>query len=208
MKKKRSPEAPTFSQDWFSRSIPAWDYVLTEMSKIKPALRILEVGVFEGLSTCWLLKRHCKTADCTVVAVDSFRGGIEHQGMALSSLRQVFESNIRLVNSPAKVDIREGNSLDELAKLVAEGVEPFDFVSIDASHQSPDVLGDAVLGFRLLARGGVMAFDDYLWDPYGSGASNPLLLPKSAIDAFTTIFSNQLKIVPNFPLYQLYIQKF
>jgi hypothetical protein len=52
-----------------------------------------------------------------------------------------------------------------------------------------------------------MAFDDYIWSPMRPGTENPLLLPKAAIDAFTTLFSQKIRIIPNLPLYQLYIQK-
>jgi len=198
---------PQYTQDWFSRSIPAWSRILTELQKDKPALRVLEVGVFEGRSTCWLLENFCKTSDSFIVSVDSFEGGIEHQGMKLATLRSVFESNVASVISQGRVEIRQGNSLDQLARLITEDTEPFDFVSIDASHQAADVLADALLGFRLLRPGCVMALDDYLWNPYRAGSSNPLLLPKMAVDAFTTTFSNQCRIIPNLPLYQMYVQK-
>jgi predicted O-methyltransferase YrrM len=79
---------------------------------------------------------------------------------------------------------------------------------VDASHQAADVLADAVLAFQLLKPGGVIAFDDYIWSPMRPGTENPLMLPKVAIDAFTTIYSQNLRILPNLPLYQLYIQKY
>ena len=198
---------PSFTQDWFSRSIPSWSLILNKLSERTTHLRILEVGVFEGRSTCWLLQNHCKTPESSIVAIDSFQGGIEHQGMDLGTLRKRFEANIATVESPAQVEIREGFSLPQLAKLIAEGYQRFDFISIDASHQAPDVLGDAVLGFELLKPSGVMAFDDYIWSPMRPGTENPLLLPKAAIDAFTTLFSQKIRIIPNLPLYQLYIQK-
>ena len=198
---------PSFTQDWFSRSIPSWTLILNKLSERTTHLRILEVGVFEGRSTCWLLQNHCKTPESSIVAIDSFQGGIEHQEMELGTLRKRFEANIATVESPAQVEIREGFSLPQLAKLIAEGYQRFDFISIDASHQAPDVLGDAVLGFELLKSGGVMAFDDYIWSPMRPGTENPLLLPKAAIDAFTTLFSQKIRIIPTLPLYQLYIQK-
>ena len=200
--------SPTFTQDWFSRSIPGWQFILSRMAEKTPNLRILEVGVFEGCSTCWLLENFCKTPEATIVAIDSFQGGIEHQNMELGGLRKQFEDNIASVGSPAKVEVRAGLSLDQLCRLVAENTEPFDFISVDASHQAADVLGDAVLAFQLLKRGGVIAFDDYIWSPMRPGTENPLLLPKAAIDAFTTIYSQKLRILPNLPLYQLYIQKY
>jgi predicted O-methyltransferase YrrM len=106
------------------------------------------------------------------------------------------------------VEVRVGFSLDQLCRLVAENTPQFDFISVDASHQAADVLGDAVLAFQLLKPSGVMAFDDYIWSPMRPGTENPLMLPKVAIDAFTTIYSQKLRILPNLPLYQLYIQKY
>jgi len=201
-----------FSQDWFSRSIPAWSAILSQLAKVRQPLRILEVGVFEGRSTCWLLENVCRSADDVVVAVDdfsgdNFSGSAERPDADSRSLRQKFEDNVRAVGSPARVDIRPGDSLDELARLLTERCAPFDFICIDGSHQAPNVLGDAVLAFRLLSPGGVMAFDDYLWDPQKPGASNPLLRPKPAIDSFTTIFSNKCRVLAGLPLYQVYIQK-
>jgi hypothetical protein len=50
------PEAQ-FTQDWFSRSIPSWQFLLSRITQKIPHLRVLEVGVFEGKSTCWLLEK-------------------------------------------------------------------------------------------------------------------------------------------------------
>jgi hypothetical protein len=69
-----------------------------------------------------------------------------------------------------------------------------------------DVLLDALLGFRLLRVGGIMAFDDYLWSDQPRGVPNPLRTPKIAVDAFTNIYSGKLKVLPKH-LYQIYIEK-
>jgi predicted O-methyltransferase YrrM len=200
---------PLFSQDWFSRSIPSWAAILGKLSSQSPALKILEVGVFEGRSTCWLLENFCKSADCRIIAVDSFQGGEEHQKMNLGGLRARFEANIAAVESACSVEVREGDSLVELCRLVTEGsIRQFDFISIDASHRACDVIGDAVLAFRLLRRGGVLAFDDYLWSPFLRGSEDPLSTPKIAIDAFTTIFARQARVLSGLPLYQVYLQKY
>ena len=149
---------PTFTQDWFSRSIPAWRAVLDGLSKRNAYLKILEVGVFEGRSTCWLLENFCKTPECGIVAVDSFAGSEEHRGLQLGGLRTLFERNVAAIGSACPVDVRQGDSLTQLCRLVGESpAREFDFISIDASHRACDVIGDAVLAFRLLKPGGVMA---------------------------------------------------
>ena len=206
---KEPDSALAFSQDWFSRSIPCWDLILRQIRQDREDVRVLEIGVFEGRSTCWLLQNHCITKESRVTVIDTFAGGVEHQKMDLKGLRGVFERNIGSVESPAEVEIFQGDSLHELAGLISAGRQNpgYDFISVDASHQAPDVLADCILAFGLLRRGGIMAMDDYLWSAERPGLDDPLNSPKIAIDAFTNIYRRKLRILPNLPLYQLYLQK-
>ena len=143
-KKQGEGGAPSFSHDWFTRSISCWDFILNKIRQQHEDLRVLEIGVFEGRSTCWLLQNHCRTKASKITVIDTFSGGVEHQKMDLKDLRGVFESNIGSIESPAEVEILEGDSLIKLAELVAFGREDpgYDFISVDASHQASDVLGD------------------------------------------------------------------
>lgn len=128
--------------------------------------------------------------------------------MELGGLRTLFEKNVAAMGSVCPVEVRQGDSLTQLCRLVVEmPVQEFDFVSIDASHRACDVIGDAVLAFRLLKPGGVIAFDDYLWSPFRRGAEDPMATPKMAVDAFTTLFARQARVLAGLPLYQLYVQK-
>ncbi|MCX6960663.1 MAG: class I SAM-dependent methyltransferase [Verrucomicrobia bacterium] len=138
-----------------------------------------------------------------------FSGGVEHHDMDLKNLRQLFEANVGSVGSPSQVRILQGYSFRELSRLIVSGedVPGFDFVSVDASHQATDVLMDCLLGFQLLRKGGVMALDDYLWSAEAVGEDDILNSPKIAIDAFTNIFRRKARVIPNLPLYQLYLQK-
>jgi len=205
----KSNQQPRFSQDWFTRSIPCWDLILKNLTKDNQSLRILEIGVFEGRSTCWLLEHHCVSPESSITVIDTFSGGVEHHGMDLKNLRQLFEANVGTVGSPADVQILQGYSFRELSRLIVSGEDDpgYDFVSVDASHQATDVLMDCLLGFQLLRKGGVMALDDYLWSAEAVGANDILNSPKIAIDAFTNIFRRKARVIPNLPLYQLYLQK-
>jgi hypothetical protein len=80
--------------------------------------------------------------------------------------------------------------------------EKFDFIYIDGSHNVINVLEDAVLSFPLLKAGGILAFDDYLWnDPrYGDGT-----YPKPAIDDFLMIYKHKINLL--YKSYQVWIQK-
>ena len=99
--------------------------------------------------------------------------------------------------------VHKGFSDIEMSRLLANGKQNyFDFIYIDGSHQAPDVLCDAILGFKLLKVNGFIAFDDYLWQeqlPYGT---DPIRCPKPGIDAFTNIYCRKIQI-RNAPIYRI-----
>ena len=152
--------------------------------------------------------------DIEIHAVDTWEGGIEHQSEGfvaadMSKVESRFIKNMEIIKRESRcrinLQVHKTKSIRALAKMISDGkTNYFDFIYIDGSHQAADVITDAVLAFDLLRENGIIAFDDYLWrEPT---IESPLRSPKIAIDSFTTIFSNKLKIV-SAPLYQLYIQK-
>ncbi len=198
-----------FTNNWFNgaaRSV--WETLIPQIS---PS-RILEIGSYEGASTCFLIELLGQIHATEIHCVDTWDGGIEHQsfGVEMKSVEARFHHNVAVATQKAPhqvtLTIHKGYSDQQLATLLStEKRAYFDFIYVDGSHQAPDVLADAVMSFRLLRVGGVMVLDDYLWeDP--SGTQNILRNPKIAIDAFTTIYSSKLRILAA-PLYQVYIQK-
>jgi predicted O-methyltransferase YrrM len=202
-----------FTTGWFENTAKGvWDSLIPQL---RPK-RILEIGSYEGASTCYLIKMLGENKDTEIHCVDTWQGGLEHQadGNApsnMSSVEERFHHNtkisLREVNDSVKLFIHKGYSDLALSKLLAQGMQGyFDFVYVDGSHQAPDVLCDAILGFKLLRTNGVIAFDDYLWQeqlPYGT---DPIRCPKPAIDAFTNIYCRKVRVI-SAPLYQLYVEK-
>ena len=199
-----------FTVRWFEDSARhVWDQLIPQ---IKPA-RILEVGCYEGASTCYLIDALARERGIEMHCVDTWGGGVELQSddVDMESVETRFKHNTRLAidNSPGKVDliVHKESSDVCLSRLLSEGKGGyFDFVYVDGSHQAPDVLCDAVLGFKLLKIGGVLAFDDYLWAETSETTKDPLRCPKPAIDAFVNINFRKLRVIKA-PLYQLFIQK-
>jgi len=202
-----------FTNNWFkSVAKDYWDQLIPRMRPIK----ILEIGSFEGASACYLIEKLAIDREIEIHCVDTWEGGIEHQpnGGAQADMSTVysrFKQNIQValdrVNDKANVYIYQGPSDFWLSKFLAENKRNyFDFIYVDGSHQAPDVLCDAVLGFRLLRIGGIMAFDDYLWYEVLPSGKDPIRCPKPAIDAFTNLYFRKTKILEA-PLYQLYVQK-
>ena len=179
--------SPSFSVDWFSRNIPSFQRHLALYAG-KSSLRFLEIGSFEGRSTCWLLDHILTGPESTVTCVDTWEGSMEHQPGQKASIWETFSRNLSTY-PPERVQVRRGRSSERLREL------PFgsmDFVYVDGSHTSRDVLSDAVLSFDLLKVGGVMAFDDYLWQGY---PNQPLLNPKTGIDAFLVCYQGRYELL-------------
>lgn len=199
-----------YTNTWFECTAKGvWD---TLIPQINPT-RILEIGSYEGASSCYLIERLAIANDIELHCVDTWEGGLEHkEGQEdMSAVEERFHHNTNIaisnVNNKVQLVIHKGFSDIILAKMIADGKQGyFDFIYIDGSHQAPDVLCDALLSFRLLKNNGIIAFDDYLWHeqlPYGV---DPIRCPKTAIDAFTNIYCRKINII-NAPLCQLYIQK-
>lgn len=201
-----------FTNHWFASHKAIWDQLLAH----ERPTRILEVGSYEGASACYMIDTLACRSAIELHCVDSWQGGVEHRAGGqfatdMSAVEARFRHNVALSRSraPEKVDlvVHRANSDVALAALLAGGkAGHFDLVYIDGSHEAPDVLCDAVLGFRLLRAGGVIVFDDYLWAenlPYGK---DPLRCPKPAIDAFVNLNFRKLNVMPA-PLGQLFVRK-
>lgn len=199
-----------FTNQWFDNTAKAsWDVIIPS---IKPQ-KILEVGSYEGRSICYLIEKLGNEHDLEIHAIDTWLGGGDHKHFPTDHMPKVeerFNLNadraIKSVSKKVDLRIHKGFSDIELSKLLSTGFKNyFDFIYIDGSHQTEDVLLDAVLSFQLLKPGGVMAFDDYLWseitqDGFLVGA------PKIAIDAFININYLKLNIICA-PNSQMYVSK-
>jgi predicted O-methyltransferase YrrM len=196
-----------FTNDWFATCRLTW---LNLIPQINPT-KILEIGSYEGASTCFLIETLGKTKPIELHCVDTWEGGVEHDGTDMESVESRFKQNTNIAIESAthevELVVHKGCSDLELTKLIASDKRSyFDFIYVDGSHQAPDVICDAILSFKLLRVGGVIAFDDYLWAenlPYGTDL---VRCPKLAIDAFTNIFCRKIEIIQA-PLYQLYLKK-
>lgn len=194
----------TFTSDWFSANIPAWQKIIAQGRPQK----ILEIGCYEGRATTWLAE-HAGASE--IHCVDPWVPYADLPGKQMAEVEGRFDANIALAskNHPtSKIHKHKKPSTDALAGFIAGGKRGyFDLVYIDGSHHAPDVLSDAVLAFPLLRTGGTLIFDDYLWHAESADGKNPLFLPKTGIDAFLNVFHGKVRIIGNLPLYQIYARK-
>lgn len=185
-----------FTTEWFDRHMPLFEKHLSHLKGV-PNLNFLEIGSFEGKSSCWLLDNVLTDPSCHLFCADTFEGSPEHDPMRVdyTKIYDTFMENVRSHGN--KVVVLKGISQDMIRDLP---LRYYDFVYIDGSHYGSDVLEDAVISWRLLKSGGIMAFDDYFWsfwtNRFGEDGKvvdedDYLKEPKIAIDAFINIFRGQ-----------------
>lgn len=188
-----------FTVDWFGQNILVWQQFLQRFTCL-PDLAFLEIGSWEGRSTCWILDNILTHKSSTITCVDTFEGSIEHKKLNkhfLSSLKSIFDYNINQTGRANQVKKIVGKSQEILRQLP---LDMYDFLYIDGSHLAPDVLEDALLGWRLVKVGGIIIFDDYEWP-----VEPPTYAPKLAVDAFLNVFADKIKLV--YKGYQVIIEK-
>ena len=176
-----------FTQDWFTPNINGMNHL---MPLLKEKKAFLEIGSFEGRSACWFME-NALADDGTMVCIDSFGKSLEHTDFNFEDVRARFYANTEEAKKPEQeLRVIEEHSVQALAKLICEK-QQFDFIYVDGSHTSPDTLTDACMTFPLLKQGGIMLFDDYLWEMHTA----PIQSPKWGIDVFTNMFSHKSRVV-------------
>lgn len=191
-----------FTTDFFSHNLLHWQRLLAPLAG-QPRLRFLEVGSWEGRSTCWLLDNILTDDSSNIVCVDTFEGSPEHHATEMAELvatvEERFNHNTRQALRQGRVIKQKGSSQTILRQLP---LGHFDLAYIDASHTACDVLEDAMLTWRLVKPGGLIIFDDYAW-AFPEGIEG--IPPKPAIDTVLSLFAHKLTVLHQD--YQVVIRK-
>ena len=208
-KGKIDREKYNFTEDWFSHESES--HVVDQFEKFlkkyrKISCKFLEIGSFEGMSAIWMLENILTHKDSKLWCIDP---GVEWTGyLSEKEANNAFErllSNINKSGFNENVKIIKGKSGDYLARFPKNY---FDFIYVDGNHEAEKVLEDAIMSFRILNVGGIMALDDYLlgirW-PNSPGAIACNNLPKKAIDYFLEIYKGKIEIL--YKDYQVWIKK-
>ena len=192
-----------FTTDWFKWAPPVWSQLTPHLPARK---KFLEIGSFEGRSTVWIIENMLEDGG-KILCVDTWEGGEEHNTKTMDGVEDRFHHNITVIRKkfPERgVYSFRAKSTETLGAMNTgtRDIGTFDFIYVDGSHVAKDVLTDACMAWPLLKVGGFMAFDDYMWNPPGF---TTIHRPKIAIDAFTTLFEEDLTFVHMG--YQLIVRK-
>jgi tetratricopeptide (TPR) repeat protein len=173
-----------FTQDWFSNNIRIWKKHLSLYSNT-PELSILEIGSYQGMSTCWFIDHLLTHPTAKITCIDPY-------------FKPEFDDNIFKTNAVHKVTKMIAYSQDILDSLPANF---YDIVYIDGCHLAMTALQDALKSWRLTKVGGIIIFDDY----EVKEQDNPEQQAKVGIDYFLNGVSDAIEIIDQG--YQLMIRK-
>lgn len=188
-----------FTSDWTSGNFTLWRRMLSPWRG--EALRILEIGSWEGRSAVFFLNFF---PHATMVCVDTFGGSeaehyvYERLADRIDGVEARFDRNLSPFGS--RVEKMKSGSAAGLKRLAEEG-RRFDLAYIDAGHRRDDVLADSRAVWALLDPGGVIIWDDYEW---GTGLA-PEERPQPGIDAFLAEHTGEYRLLAK--TYQLAIER-
>jgi predicted O-methyltransferase YrrM len=175
---------------FFERNVP-----------ISVGLRVLQIGAYSGDATEWLLNnRNIKAID----DVDTWEGSREdaHDVIDFNEVEDFYQERLQH-NINSHVVYPHKMTSDEFFNRQPY-TEQYDFIYIDGDHTALQTCLDGLNAWRVLAPGGIMAFDDYQWH-----LSNPAVAiedcPKNGIDAVLFVLGTRCEIVEIG--YQLWIRK-
>ena len=155
-------------------------------------LRALQIGTYTGDATEWLLNNR---EIQYLHDVDTWGGSeeIAHESLDFNSVESYYDSRF----NDTCIHKYKMTSDDYFASNKSQ----FNFIYIDGDHTALQTSLDGLNAFRLLESGGVMAFDDYLWNYNG----NRFLEPKRGVDGLLEVCKDQYTVIESG--YQMWIKK-
>jgi predicted O-methyltransferase YrrM len=162
-------------------------------------INFLEIGVFAGSTSRWLLGNILTHPESKLVGIDPWeRGYFGRRDVRDDKNWNDILNSVESVEKDfgSKVDMIKGYSYDVLLRDDIKGIK-FDGIYIDGDHTYDSVIKDFDLSWPLLNIGGVLIFDDYLLKDRSTGgyflgmqkSINKIL--SDHIDEYNLLFKNR-----------------
>lgn len=177
-----------FTLDIFSYRISVWEKHLQSLITAA-GVNVLEVGCYQGMSSCWMLDKMLVHESDRLTCIDS-------------KFELPFKENIAKSGSESKVTFLEGDTRKLLADCTPNS---FDLINLqDRNKLSQHTEKNAILAWKLVKSGGIIIFNYYGWRNPHNAQQNP----KVGIDQFLNSVKDQWQQVYRSPqTFQLFIRK-
>lgn len=155
---------------------------------------IVEIGVYEGASTCWWSDNWLDHPDSRLYSIDPFKGNVEYQQNpdsfpTLQDIELIARSNVAKSKHPGKVLVIKNASWDEFPNIATDlriDKRQIDILYVDGEHTSTAVCRDLALYVPLVRPGGAVIIDDYGHDEVRRGVDGALAALNCIENAFYT----------------------
>lgn len=173
---RRQPSSQRrFSNSWARDHETLWQKFLGHFGA-RDDVHALEIGSFEGQSACWFLDHILTGKRSTLTCVDTWPN--QH-------VEKAFDFNTRgYANRLSKI---RSSSQGFMCRRIGNGRrELYNWIYVDGDHRAGACLMDAVLAWPLLARNGIILFDD-CGKGFARRKPTGTVLPRDAVRAFLSV---------------------
>lgn len=159
-----------------------------EPFKGKPNLSFLQLGVYTGDASVWLMDNILTDQSAMLTDVDTWKGSDEeaHEDINFEQVFDFYKYRMKKYNNAYYHRVTTHRFLrfhpDDYL---------YDFIYVDADHTAVGVLLDAELSWDLLKTQGILAFDDYEWSQ-GKGSEFD---PAPGINTFLNRHKGEFKVI-------------
>lgn len=167
------------------------------------AVRVLEIGCFEGQASLWFAHNLCGVLGSQVVCVDphSYEGQIippDEAARWMGNDHQAIQSRFlaNTLDERRAGKITYFNMTSDLFFMTADVEWTYDLIYLDGNHIASSVLVDSCHAWMHLRKGGLLMWDDYRWKGRTKGKKDR---PRMAIDSFLRCFEGQYEFVSEVP---------
>jgi hypothetical protein len=162
-------------------------------------LEFLQIGVYTGDASLYLLEKYSQRSNFILTDVDTWLAGDskEMQELDFYSIEQFYlERTSSARESGRLVSIKTTSD-----QFFATNNQKYNFIYIDGSHESSQLLKDLLNAFAALHVNGILAIDDYL------GATNKPIKdrPFFAINLYLDLMEGKFEVLLN--NYQIWLRK-
>lgn len=186
--------------NWFSTSTAVSNFTLNLGEFQDKPVNFLQIGAYTGDASRWLVDVILNHPDAKLTDVDTWEGSKEsaHDELDWSDVEKFYSTRLSAEIESGKVRKIKSTS----AEYFANYDDMYDFIYVDGDHTGIGVLADGMDAYDCLKVGGILAFDDYGWNPDQLPAH---LTPAPAIEAIVTLYVGKLEVI--FANYQVWFRK-
>jgi predicted O-methyltransferase YrrM len=159
-------------------------------------VKVLEIGTYTGTSLINIIKL---IPNSIGYGLDKWSNYIEYNTNnrveLLNSINELeieasFYKNIQVGGLEGRIKGIKGDSYEKLFQMIKEE-QQFDFIYVDGSHLLLDCYTDIILSWKILAKGGLLAIDDYLY----VSTENMYQSPLAGVNHFLLKHREEIKIL-------------